>query len=107
MSEDLFSEFDTATAAEWKAKVIQDLKGKDYEKSLQWTSPGGILSDPFYSSNDLKALERKYADHDLSSLTKGRSARWLIIEKIIVRNEIIYPVSRPITFLSPHIIMLS
>jgi methylmalonyl-CoA mutase len=49
----LFSEFKPNTAAEWKARIIKDLKGEAFE-SLVWKNENGIDIQPFYTSEDLK-----------------------------------------------------
>ena len=34
--ERLFNEFPPVTAEEWKEKIVEDLKGADYEKKMIW-----------------------------------------------------------------------
>ncbi len=48
----LFSEFKPNTAAEWKARIIKDLKGEAFE-SLVWKNENGIDILPFYTPEDL------------------------------------------------------
>lgn len=51
--QDLFSEFKKTTAAEWKARMIKDLKGEAYE-TLIWKNENGFDLQPFYTAEDLK-----------------------------------------------------
>jgi methylmalonyl-CoA mutase len=48
----LFGEFPASTAAEWKAKIIKDLKGIDYN-TLLWQTAEGFDIQPFYTAEDL------------------------------------------------------
>ncbi|MCO5233516.1 MAG: methylmalonyl-CoA mutase family protein [Chitinophagales bacterium] len=45
----LFARFGELTEEDWKNKIIQDLKGKDYDKTLIWTSPENVNIQPIYS----------------------------------------------------------
>lgn len=56
-TESLFHEFPPVTAGEWKQKILSDLKGADYEKTLIWKTPEGFPVKPFYTSEDLTGLE--------------------------------------------------
>lgn len=47
-NKDIFAKFDSVTPKSWKEKIIQDLKGKDYERALVWTSPENIKVQPYY-----------------------------------------------------------
>ncbi len=38
----LFTEFQPVTTQEWEDKIIADLKGKDYERSLVWKTYEGF-----------------------------------------------------------------
>ena len=51
MEQRLFSDFESQTAEEWKAKLIADLKGKPYE-DLLWENLG-LKGKPFYTKTDL------------------------------------------------------
>ncbi|MCD4694878.1 MAG: methylmalonyl-CoA mutase subunit beta, partial [Bacteroidales bacterium] len=52
-NEALFSEFSAVSKQEWKDKIIQDLKGADYNKKLVWHTREGFDVEPIYSSEDL------------------------------------------------------
>ncbi len=53
----LFDQFPPVTLEEWKAKIIEDLKGADYEKKLVWQTGEGFSVDPIYNGENLKGLE--------------------------------------------------
>lgn len=53
----LFSEFPPVSKKEWEEKIINDLKGADYEKKLIWKTIEGINVKPYYRKEDLEELE--------------------------------------------------
>lgn len=53
----LFHEFPPVTPQEWEKKIIQDLKGADYEKKLVWKTNEGFSVKPYYVEEDLASLE--------------------------------------------------
>ena len=52
----LFSEFPPVTTGQWEEKIIEDLKGADYDKKLVWRTPEGISVKPYYRSEHISAL---------------------------------------------------
>lgn len=52
----LFSEFPPVSTETWMEKVIEDLKGADFEKKLVWKTNEGFSVKPFYREEDLKGL---------------------------------------------------
>ena len=61
---ELFSDFHEITSKVWKQKIQYELQGEDYNNKLVWESPEGIKVKPFYTSEDLKALEISGAPRD-------------------------------------------
>jgi len=55
--ERLFANFPPVSTAEWKEKILKDLKGADYEKKLVWKTLEGINIQPFYSADDTDGLD--------------------------------------------------
>ena len=53
--ERLFNEFQPVSSEEWKNKIIEDLKGADYEKKMIWKTAEGFNVNPFYRKEDLPA----------------------------------------------------
>ena len=51
--ERLFNEFPPVTSEEWKEKIVEDLKGVDYEKKMIWRTEEGFNVNPFYRKEDL------------------------------------------------------
>ena len=74
--EKLFSEFNAASAQDWKQQIIKDLKGTEFEK-LIWHNANGFDVNPFYTSEDLKEKPQPLFTH----------ADWEICTEIIVDNE--------------------
>ncbi len=52
----LFSEFPPVSTESWESQISNDLKGKEYEKSLVWPSLEGINVRPYYRSENLETL---------------------------------------------------
>jgi len=52
MSTSLFDEFEKTSPSAWKQKIQVDLNGADYNDTLLWKSPEGIVVKPFYTSED-------------------------------------------------------
>lgn len=50
--QNLFTEFESTTAAQWKEQLIKDLKGLDFD-SLVWHTNAGIDIQPFYTKENL------------------------------------------------------
>ncbi len=74
--EKLFSEFNAATAQDWKQQIIQDLKGAGFEK-LIWHNANGFDVNPFYTSEDVIEKSQPLFTH----------ADWEICSEIIVDTE--------------------
>ncbi|RYF88378.1 MAG: hypothetical protein EOO03_08545, partial [Chitinophagaceae bacterium] len=75
----LFSEFEPVPADAWKARILADLKGADFEKALTRTSYEGITTQPFYSA---EVLTNNSAGPDLGNLLytggkNGSGSQWL------------------------------
>ena len=54
MTTNLFDDFDSVSAKQWKQKIQFELKGADYNETLVWTSPEDIQVKPFYTQEDSK-----------------------------------------------------
>lgn len=78
----LFSAFTPTDKTAWKAQVIKDLKGKDFETTLLWQTDEGITMQPYYTSEDL--TDTRLGDvqsHQKSTLG------WLTQSVILFENE--------------------
>lgn len=52
-TEKLFDQFPGVTTEEWKAKVVADLKGADFDKKLVWRTNEGFNVQPMYRAEDI------------------------------------------------------
>ena len=81
--EKLFNEFQPVTSEAWKEKIIEDLKGADYDKKMIWRTAEGFNVNPFYRKEDLpegcgKEMPGEYP------FTRGNRASndWLVRQNI-------------------------
>lgn len=51
--EKLFSDFPRIGTSEWIEVVNRDLKGRDFQRELNWETDEGFILDPFYRAEDL------------------------------------------------------
>ncbi|GIV33855.1 MAG: hypothetical protein KatS3mg031_1390 [Chitinophagales bacterium] len=75
--ENLCSGFAPVTPAQWKQKIIQELKGRPYDE-LIWHSEEGFEIKPFYTAEDLEEVH-------LPDFT-SKEAGWEIQQDITVKN---------------------
>ena len=52
----LFGEFTPTTPQEWKEKIVEDLKGVDYDKKMIWRTSEGFSVNPFYTKADIEGV---------------------------------------------------
>lgn len=50
---ELYPEFDPQTYEDWKARIIKDLKGADWDENLVWHSPEGLDIQPIFRKEQL------------------------------------------------------
>ena len=83
--EKLFSDFKAVTADEWKNKIIEDLKGADYDKKLVWRTDEGFTVNPFYKKEDITTNIADAMPGEFP-FTRGNRAdnKWLIRTDIVV-----------------------
>ncbi len=55
----LFSSFPPVSPEQWIQQTIKDLKGADFEQTLQYTTAEGITIKPFYTAVDLAGLTER------------------------------------------------
>ncbi len=85
----LFKDFPPVSIEAWEEKIIQDLKGVDYEKKLVWKSPEGISVKPYYRSEHLEQLGYLNSHPGEFPYTRGYSkygSKWIIREDILVKQ---------------------
>ena len=82
--ERLFSEFPPVTADTWKDKIVEDLKGADYEKKMVWKTNEGFSVNPFYRKEDVNTAVAAELPGEYP-YTRGNSThnKWLIRTEIV------------------------
>ena len=58
--ERLFGEFPPVSAESWKEKIVEDLKGADYDKKMIWRTGEGFNVNPFYRK---EVRDQTFVDH--------------------------------------------
>lgn len=91
--EELFSEFRNISFKEWKNKVNFDLKGKDFNQTLNWHNIEGINVPPYFSaeSNIKKSINTRISDYNLKiskTFTLKNDNRSKQILKTILSEEL-------------------
>lgn len=76
MSKNLFDDFNSVSAKQWKQNIQFELQGEDYN-ALLWQTNDDILVKPFYHSDDLKTA---------SSTVNTKTTQWKIGQTIYVAN---------------------
>lgn len=56
-TEKLFDQFPPVSTEEWRAKVVADLKGADFDKKLVWRTNEGFNVQPMYRAEDTADLK--------------------------------------------------
>ncbi len=76
--EKLFGEFKPVSSEEWKNKIVEDLKGADYDKKMIWRTSEGFNVKPFYRKEDIEEVESSIPGE--FPYTRGNRAdnNWLI-----------------------------
>ena len=86
--EKLFGQFPPISTAEWKDKVIADLKGADFEKKLVWRTNEGFNVQPMYRAEDIVGLKTTDSLPGEYPYVRGTKCdnEWLIRQDIFVEN---------------------
>ncbi len=86
-TEKLFNEFPPVTADEWKEKIVEDLKGADYNKKMIWRTDEGFNVNPFYRKEDIEAIATNTLPGEFP-YTRGNKTdnKWLIRVEIAVEE---------------------
>lgn len=86
--EKLFGQFPPISTAEWKDKVIADLKGADFDKKLVWRTNEGFNVQPMYRAEDIDGLKTTDSLPGEYPYVRGTKCdnEWLIRQDIFVEN---------------------
>ncbi len=74
---------------QWKDKIVKDLKGADYEKSLFWQTGEGFSLPPFYRKEDLENmafLDTLPGDFPFVRGNKSKGNNWLVNQEVVVED---------------------
>jgi methylmalonyl-CoA mutase len=88
-SGELFPEFPPVSPAQWEEKIIQDLKGADYEKKLVYRPGEGLRIKPYYTGEDLAGLDYLSAFPGAFPFARGNKLtgnNWFIRQDISVSD---------------------
>lgn len=77
MSNNLFDEFDSVSAKQWKQKIQFDLNGADYNNMLIWKTNEDIDVKPFYHADDFEKLP---------NISNTKATEWKICQIIYVAD---------------------
>ena len=77
MNKNLFDEFDSVSAKQWKQKTQFDLKGADYNNTLIWKTNEEIDVKPFYHADDFDVLP---------NISSTKATQWKICQPIYVAD---------------------
>lgn len=84
--ENLFKEFKPGTAAEWKAQLLQDLKGESPDQ-LTWENENGISIAPYYTSEDLQhTYEPAFTHADWQITGKAENTDATVVNQRLLRQ---------------------
>ena len=85
----LFTDFAPVTTEEWEAKIIADLKGRDYERALVWKTYEGFNLRPYYRQENLENLnylDTLPGEFPFVRGNKKTGNDWLIRQNIFVSD---------------------
>lgn len=85
----LFEEFPPVSGEDWKAKVVADLKGADFDRKLVWRTNEGFAVQPYYRQEDLESvayLNTLPGEYPYVRGTRKNHNEWLVRQDIIVKD---------------------
>jgi len=85
----LFQEFPPVSTETWESQIRTDLKGKDYDKTLIWSTNEGIKVRPYYRDENLSGLEFVDTLPGQFPYVRGNHKtgnNWLVRQEIDVTN---------------------
>ena len=85
----LFEEFPPVSGEDWKAKLVADLKGADFDRKLVWRTNEGFAVQPYYRQEDLASLawlNTLPGEFPYVRGTKKNGNDWLVRQDIVVKD---------------------
>jgi len=81
LKDNLFSEFPGIRTSAWEDLIMQDLKGREYEKTLVWKTAEGFSVKPYFRKEDLENVQLPY------NFTSGKSENFWEIRHQISESD--------------------
>ncbi|MGM9834042.1 MAG: methylmalonyl-CoA mutase small subunit [Candidatus Limisoma sp.] len=84
--EKLFDQFAPVSTETWKAKVVADLKGADFDKKLVWRTNEGFNVQPMYRAEDIENFKTTDSNPGEYPFIRGTRTdnEWFIRQDIVV-----------------------
>jgi methylmalonyl-CoA mutase len=89
--EKLFNGFESVSTREWEEVIKNDLKGRDYSKSLIWNTNEGFKVLPYYREENISGLPYRGNMPGEYPFVRGNHKygnKWLIRENILVGSPV-------------------
>lgn len=87
MTQSLFDSFEPSSYEQWKQQAIKDLKGKNFEQTLLWSTIEGFSVEPYYDSEVLENLIVEKIQQVQNKNVQLPIGGWSIREDVWVENE--------------------
>jgi len=85
----LFEEFPPVGSEDWKAKIVADLKGADFDRKLVWRTNEGFSVQPYYRQDDLtnlNYLDTLPGEFPFVRGNKTNDNDWYVRQNIVVND---------------------
>lgn len=85
----LFEEFPPVSSEDWKAKIVADLKGADFDRKLVWRTNEGFPVQPYYRQEDLATvdyLDTLPGEFPFVRGNKTNDNDWYVRQNIVVKD---------------------
>ena len=85
----LFEEFPPVSSEDWKAKIVADLKGADFDRKLVWRTNEGFSVQPYYRQEDLATvdyLDTLPGEFPFVRGNKTNDNDWYVRQNIVVND---------------------
>ena len=85
----LFEEFPPVSSEDWKAKIVADLKGADFDRKLVWRTNEGFSVQPYYRQEDLtnlNYLDTLPGEFPFVRGNKTNDNDWYVRQNIVVKD---------------------
>lgn len=87
MTQSLFDAFEPSSYEQWKQQAIKDLKGKDFEQTLLWTTIEGFSVQPYYDNETSDNLRVESVQQVQINGKNPLVGGWRVREEVLVWDE--------------------